>query len=378
MMPMPSVYVHVPFCVKKCDYCAFYSVPLQKSKVKAYLDSLRVEIDLRQTDASKDVSTLFIGGGTPTALDEEELNVFLELLKQGFEFEDSAEQTIEGNPGTLTPAKLTLLRKHEINRISLGAQSFKDSLLRQIGRIHTAQEIREGVRLVREAGFNNLNLDLMFGLPGQTIADWQKTLEEALRLKPEHLSVYGLMLEEDTPLALNRERIDNLPDDDAQAEMYDLVKEALGKEGYRHYETSNFSLPGYECQHNLGYWRGVEYLGLGPGAVSCIKKRRWKNSEDLSLYEQKLALGEQPIDPVEDESLSEHERRAERIILGLRLAEGINLEAFKEEFGQDLEDIYPSVLERYLKLGVFLLEGTSLKMKSNYWFVANSVLQEFV
>lgn len=375
---MPSVYVHVPFCIKKCDYCAFYSVPLQKSKVKVYLDSLKAEINLRQEDAPKGVSTLFIGGGTPTALNEEEMDVFLEILKQGFEFKKSGEQTMEGNPGTLTPEKLYILRKHGINRISLGAQSFNDSLLRQIGRIHTAQEIRAGVRLVREAGFNNLNLDLMFGLPGQTLTDWRKTLEEVLRLKPEHLSIYGLMLEENTPLASNRARIDSLPDDDAQAEMYDLAKEVLGREGYRHYETSNFSLPGYECQHNLGYWQGMEYLGLGPGAVSFIKNRRWKNYEDLGYYEQRLAQKVQPVDPEEDESLTVHQRWVERIILGLRLAEGINLEGFKKEFGQDLRDIYPSVLERYLKVGIFLLEGTSLKMKSDYWFVANSVLQEFI
>lgn len=377
-MPKPSVYVHVPFCVKKCDYCAFYSVPLLKSKVKAYLDSLRAEINLRQADAPQGVSTLFIGGGTPTALNEEEMAVFLEILRQGFDLEESEERTMEGNPGTLTPEKLTLMRRQGINRISLGAQSFNDFLLRQIGRIHTAQEIREGVRQVREAGFNNLNLDLMFGLPGQTLTDWRKTLEEALRLRPEHLSVYGLMLEEDTPLALNRERIDSLPDDDAQAEMYDLAKEVLGKDGFRHYETSNFSLPGYECQHNLGYWQGQEYLGLGPGAVSCLKNRRWKNYEDLVVYEQSLAQKVQPADPEEDECLTMKERMAERIFLGLRLAEGINLKAFKKEFGQDLQDIYPSVLERYLKTGVFLLEGTSLKIKSDYWFVANSILQEFV
>lgn len=375
---MPSVYVHVPFCVKKCDYCAFYSVPLQRSKVKAYLDSLRTEIKLRQTEAEKGVSTLFIGGGTPTALDEEELEVFLKLLTQGFGFELSVEQTIEGNPGTLTLEKLYILRKQGIDRISLGAQSFDDSLLRRIGRIHTSAEIRDGVRLVREAGFGNLNLDLMFGLPEQNLISWQRTLEEALRLRPDHLSVYGLMLEEGTPLALNRSRIESLPDDDAQAEMYQLAKELLKREGYRHYETSNFSLPGYECQHNLGYWRGKGYLGLGPGAVSYIDKRRWKNSEDLSLYEQRLAKGEKPVDPEEDELLTLQELRSERIILGLRLAEGINLETFKKEFGQEIKDIYPSVLERYLKAGALVYEGSSLKLKPEYWFVANSVLQEFV
>jgi oxygen-independent coproporphyrinogen-3 oxidase len=190
--------------------------------------------------------------------------------------------------------------------------------------------------------------------------------------------VYGLMLEEDTPLALNHSRIESLPDDDAQAEMYELAKEVLGREGYKHYETSNFSLPGYECQHNLGYWRGKEYLGLGPGAVSYIAKRRWKNSEDLVLYEARLAEGKQPVDPDEDERLTLQELRSERIILGLRLSEGISLEAFKKEFGQDIKDIYPSILERYLKAGILVIEDSSLKMKPVYWFVANPVLQEFV
>jgi oxygen-independent coproporphyrinogen III oxidase len=397
---MPSLYVHVPFCVKKCDYCAFYSVPLQSSRVKMYLESLGKEIQLRQNEASEGISSLFIGGGTPTALDEEGLEAFLRLVKQGFDFKGQTdrsefsrdiEQTIEGNPGTLTSQKLTLLRKYGINRISLGAQALNDQLLRRIGRIHTTQEIQEGVHLVRKAGFKNLNLDLMFGLPGQSLSDWQKTLEEVLKLQPEHLSVYGLMVEENTPLALNQERINNLPSDDAQAEMYDLAREILGREGYGHYETSNFALPGYECQHNLGYWYGNEYLGLGPGAVSFrINKRanmlsssineyrRWKNIEDLNQYEQKLANGVHPIDPEEDEFLTNQDRIAERIILGLRLAKGLNLEAFKKEFGQNFQDIFPTVLERYLKAGVFRLEGKFLRMESNYWFVANSVLEEFV
>jgi oxygen-independent coproporphyrinogen-3 oxidase len=353
-------------------------VPLQKSQVKAYLDSLKLEIKLRKEEVPQEVSTLFIGGGTPTALAEEDLKAFLACLNEGFDFSQARELSMEGNPGTLTAEKLHILKEHGINRISLGAQSFSDDLLKKIGRIHTAQEIREGVQLVREAGFKNLNLDLMFGLPGQSLAEWQKTLEEALQRRPEHLSLYGLMLEEDTPLALQYESGDGLPDDDLQAEMYDLAGRMLVTEGYRHYETSNFALPGYECKHNLGYWRGEEYLGLGPGAVSCIKNRRWKNDENIKEYEHKLAHGELPLDPEEDELLTDHEKKLERIILGLRLADGVNLEDFQKEFGQSLEKLYPEVLERYLKADIFIIEDKSLKMKSDYWFVANSVLQEFV
>jgi oxygen-independent coproporphyrinogen-3 oxidase len=323
------------------------------------------------------VSSLFIGGGTPTALDAEELDLFLTTLRQGFRIDASIEQTIEGNPGTLTPQKLSVLKRQGINRISLGAQSFDPRLLKQMGRIHSVDDIREGVRLVREAGFTNLNLDLMFGLPEQTLSDWQRTLEETLRLRPEHLSVYGLMIEEDTPLALDSERLKHLPDEDLQAEMYDEVRKVLVNAGYRHYETSNFALPGYECQHNLGYWQGIEYFGLGPGAVSFIDNRRWKNIENLEQYDEELSLGKQPVDPEEDESITRRERMSERIILSLRLAEGLDLTKFEVEFGQKFMDIYSDVLERYFNQGILTLEEGHLKIKNDYWFVANSVLQEF-
>lgn len=375
---MPSLYVHVPFCVRKCAYCAFYSVPLKNSKVQDYLKGLKKEINLRQKDALEGVSSLFLGGGTPTALAEEQLEALLSLLKQNFDIPDASEQTIEGNPGTLTREKLQILRRAGINRISLGVQSFDDALLRQIGRIHTVQDVRQGVRLIREAGFKNLNLDLMFGLPDQSLRDWQASLKEAVQLEPEHLSIYGLMVEEDTPLSLNAKLLELLPDDDAQAEMYAWTREYLQKAGYHHYETSNFARPGFECQHNLGYWRGEDYLGLGPGAVGCISKVRSKNSEDIKQYLEKLEQDLLPHDANEVETLSEGDRMAERMILGLRLSQGVNLKTFKQEFGQDIQDIYREVLERYLRKGILILDKETLRLDPDYWFVANSVLQEFV
>ncbi|AFM01944.1 putative oxygen-independent coproporphyrinogen III oxidase [Desulfitobacterium dehalogenans ATCC 51507] len=375
---MPSLYVHVPFCVKKCNYCAFYSEPLQRSKVEGYLTSLNREADLRQQKVQEGMSTLFIGGGTPTALNEEELDTLLSIINSNFKFKDSAEKTMEANPGTLTTEKLQTLRKQGINRVSLGVQSLNDDLLRQIGRIHRSEEVKDAVRLIREAGFKNLNLDLMFGLPGQNLADWRDTLEETLRIRPEHISVYGLMVEEGTPIALNKELIANLPDDDTQAELYHLTREILGKAGYQHYEISNYALPGYECQHNLGYWRRMEYLGIGPGAVSCLKNRRFKNFEDIFLYEKMLSKWELPVDSKENEFLSKREQMVELLILGLRLKDGINLPQFKNEYGADLFELYPAVLERYLKAGVLRIEDGSLLLKPEYWFVANGVLQEFV
>jgi oxygen-independent coproporphyrinogen-3 oxidase len=351
---------------------------MNNSKVQDYVKGLKKEIDLRKTDAPKGVSSLFVGGGTPTALAEEELEALLTLLKHGFDIPETVEQTIEGNPGTLTRKKLQIFRRAGINRISLGVQSFEDTLLRQIGRIHTVQDVREGVRLIREAGFRNLNLDLMFGLPGQSLENWQMSLKEAVHLEPEHLSIYGLMIEEDTPLARNSKLLTRLPDDDDQAEMYAWTRAYLREAGYQHYETSNFARPGFECQHNLGYWHGEDYLGLGPGAVGCIKNIRSKNSEDITRYSEKLEENQLPVEEVDLETLSVQDRMAERMILGLRLSQGVNLAEFEQEFDHDIRDIYQSVLERYLKINVLILDGETLRLNPDYWFVANSVLQEFV
>lgn len=232
--------------------------------------------------------------------------------------------------------------------------------------------------MVRGAGFKNLNLDLMFGLPGQSLSDWQESLKEAVKLEPEHLSIYGLMVEEETPLAHNQRLLDILPNDDLQAEMYNWTRSYLSDEGFLHYETSNFARPGFECQHNLGYWLGQDYLGIGPGAVSFSHRIRSKNREDIEQYVRDLKENKLPVEPEEVEHLSEHERMAERIILGLRLSQGVHLNSFRQEFNQDIRDIFPGVLERYIRLNVLFLNEDTLKLNPDYWFVANSVFQEFV
>lgn len=208
---MVGVYVHVPFCVRKCDYCAFYSLPLQRDVVKEYLTSIKKEISLRTQGEPWEATTLFLGGGTPTSLSEENLDSLLSILNESFIFSNDGERTVEANPGTLTEGKLNILFRHGINRISLGVQSFNDEMLQGIGRIHSTQDIYDSVKSIRKAGFNNLNLDLIFGLPGQTLEDWEETLEKALTLRPEHISIYGLMVEENTPLALNTKKIPQSP-----------------------------------------------------------------------------------------------------------------------------------------------------------------------
>ncbi|SHH72742.1 radical SAM family heme chaperone HemW [Desulfosporosinus lacus] len=397
---MPSLYVHVPFCFQKCDYCAFYSHSLidsPKDLISVYLEGLEIEMAKMQKDAPQGVSSLFVGGGTPTVLKETDLERLLKMIQRYFSMGLGVEQTMEGNPGTITDEKAKLIRSHGINRFSLGIQSFNDQLLSAVGRIHTAKQAREAIRRLREAGFKNLNLDLMFGLPGQTMDLWQASLEEALSYSPEHLSLYGLMLEEETPLyeryagktrgekGESREvrgtvlEVDLLPDGDLQAEMYEWAVMRLRQGGYRQYETSNFARPGYECQHNLGYWRGADYIGLGPGGVSCLNRVRWKNIEEVHAYENLLRKGQSPLDELGKEVLSLRECMAERMILGLRLEEGVNFKTFEKDFGADLRDIYRSVLERYKNEDVFIIvKGDYLCLNPKYAFVANSILQEFV
>ena len=405
---MPSLYIHVPFCVQKCDYCAFYSQPLvdsPKGLIAVYLEGLEVEMTKRQKDAPHGVFSLFIGGGTPTALKDKDLEALMAMLQRHFHLNPGAELTIEGNPGTITPSKLAILRRYGINRFSLGVQAFDDKLLSAVGRIHTAQEAREAIGRLRAAGFDNISLDLMFGLPAQDMRTWQATLEEALSYAPEHLSLYGLMLEEGTPLyerykegsddkidGLETVKIeskarcyptgtvqsDALPGDELQAEMHNWAVKRLQQAGYTNYETSNFARPGYECQHNLGYWRGEDYFGLGPGGVSCLNRVRWKNIEDVRAYQRRLLNEQDPVEEAGPEVLSLHECMGERMILGLRLEEGVHLTSFRNDFGVDLRDIYRDVLERYKDKDVLTYQGDYLRLNPKYAFVANGILSDFV
>lgn len=347
-----------------------------------YLEGLEVEMAKRRKDAPQGVSSLFIGGGTPTALKDTDLERLMEMIQRHFHLTPGAEQTVEGNPGTLTLSKLNILRRYGINRFSLGVQTFDDKLLRAVGRVHTAQEAREAIGRIRTTGFDNISMDLMFGFPAQDMATWQATLEEALSYSPEHLSLYGLMLEEGTPL-YERYRVDNalldqLPDDDLQADMHDWAAERLKQAGYINYETSNYARPGYECRHNLGYWRGEDYLGLGPGGVSCLNRVRWKNIEEVHTYQSRLLNGQDPVEAAGQEALSLHECMAERMILGLRLEEGVNLTSFRNDFGVDLRNIYEDVLERYKDKDVFMVQGEYLRLNPKYSFVSNVILKEFV
>ncbi len=393
---IPSLYVHIPFCLKKCDYCAFYSVNWYESVSLCYLLGMELEIPARLPEAPEGVFSLFLGGGTPTALPNMDLDRLLNLIHTHFTFtappdrKDAAysiEKTSEANPGTLDTEKLKTLTHYQINRISLGAQSFNDKLLQAIGRIHSAADIQSSVGIIRKAGITNLNLDLMFGLPGQTMADWQDTVKQAVVLEPEHLSVYGLTLEEGTPLQQRFSVVESesgcirqtdLPDDDLQADMAEWTAEYLYKHGYGHYEISNYAKPGYECRHNLAYWDGRDYIGLGPGAVSCSNAVRKQNVADVKRYTSLLRSGQSPYDHSETEQLTRNQQISEYVMLKLRTAAGIDLEEFEQRFNDSFQDIYGHILANYMDRNVLIMEARTIRLSPRYFFVANAVMREFM
>ncbi|UWG96864.1 radical SAM family heme chaperone HemW [Dehalobacter sp. DCM] len=397
-----SLYVHVPFCINKCDYCAFFSVPLNKMElqgansgsgiISSYLDGLEREIALCENEApAQGVSSLFIGGGTPTALAIHDLERLLNLLHTGYRFSSSCsqengyapdkdtEKTIESNPGTIDPEKLSVLRGYDINRISVGVQSFDDHILKTIGRIHSVKDIYNSVELIRKAGFDNLNMDLMFGLPGQRMRNWQDSLKQAVALNPEHLSLYALTVEEGTPLDhdYTSGKI-TIPDDDSDADMYQWAVGYLQSNGYIHYEVSNFAKPGFECRHNLTYWRSEDYTGLGPGAVSCVNDVRSKNMEDITDYRKHLSAGNRPWDDSATEILTKDQRISEYMMLGLRTTAGIDLRGFADKFGAEVNDVYGQKLQDYLNKKILLINDGRLMIDPAYFFVLNGILVDFI
>ena len=313
-----GLYLHIPFCKSKCAYCDFYSLARSEEKMDAYCAALRHELSAMSAAANAyRVDTVYFGGGTPSYLGARRLVSLLEAVKAHYKVADDAEITFEANPDSARDmTALRELRKAGFNRISLGAQSFDDSELLAIGRVHTAAEIARAVSEARAAGFDNLSLDMIYGLPRQTMARWRDNLAAAVALNPEHLSCYGLKVEEGTPLYLRRESV-SLPDDDAQADFYLETVHFLREHGYAQYEISNFSKPGYESRHNLKYWTLGEYLGFGPGAHSDFAGRRFAAARDLNAYLDGKRIFS------EDAAVSPRERQEEYLMLGLRTVSGV-------------------------------------------------------
>ncbi len=371
-----ELYIHIPFCERKCAYCDFLSFPAGEDLRSEYVNALKHEIAAASGNfKGKIIRSVFFGGGTPTVLGGERSAEILNMLFRTFMISKNAEITIECNPGTANLEKLQYLRKAGFNRISIGAQSFDDEKLRAIGRIHDSKTIYKCVSDAKEAGFGNINIDLISALPFQTLNDWASDLEKAVGLKPQHISAYSLILEEGTPLYENSTILE-FPDEDTEREMYYLTGEMLSKAGYSQYEISNYSLPGFESIHNSGYWTGVPYLGLGLGASSFTGKERYKNTSDMNEYLENAADPEKQRKDIEE--LSKQDLENEFMITGLRMTKGVSLEEFAGRFGEELKDVFAEPVVKYLKTGHLIEDKGWIRLSKEAVSVSNTILADFV
>lgn len=355
-----ALYIHIPFCHTKCGYCDFNSYAMKGEIVSAFVDALHLEIE--QTPyAGANVPTIFFGGGTPTFLTGEELAHLLDHLSRKFRIEPGAEITSEANPGTVDLHKLQCMKQAGFNRVSFGVQSFDAAELKRMERIHSPEEVFLAVQAAREAGFDNLNLDLIYALPDQTPERWQDNLRQAVELQPEHLALYGLMLEPNTRFYhLYQKGQLTLPEDEVQVEMYEYARDFARSNGYEQYEISNYAKPGYECRHNLVYWRNEAYLGFGPGAVSYIEGRRWMNMRHPREYVRRVNAGEQL--EFESESITGWESAAETIMLGLRTRDGVDLDALERRYHLPIELYFREAVQRLIQRGWLEQTGTRIHL----------------
>ena len=376
-----ELYIHIPFCVKKCAYCDFLSGPASNQQIEEYVQALIEEIRYYKEFVKKyEVSTVFWGGGTPSLLTGEQMKALMETLRQTFFIRQNAEITMEANPGTVTVEKLLACQKAGINRISFGLQSVNNEELKMLGRIHTYEEFLESYEAARKAGFQNINVDLISAIPKQTVRSWEQTLQTIISLQPEHISAYSLIVEEGTTFAkLYGEgcKLEHLlPTEEDERRMYERTEELLREAGYHRYEISNYAKEGYECQHNLGYWERKEYLGLGLGASSLIEETRFHNTDEMEEY---LRDASNPILlRREQEKLDRQEQMEEFVFLGLRKIRGIQEEKFAEMFGEDIWDCYGKNLERVIKEGLLEREEGVLRLTRKGIDVSNYVFYEIL
>lgn len=376
-----ELYIHIPFCVKKCSYCDFLSAPATEQTKEAYMAALFAEIGGRAKDyKERIVTSVFIGGGTPSLLSGDSIKQLMEHIREGFRLAPDVEITMEVNPGTVTTEKLAAFYGAGINRLSIGMQSAQEQELKILGRIHDFDGFCQVYLEAVEAGFTNINVDVMSGLPGQTLASYKDTLEKVLRLEPmpQHISAYSLIVEEGTPFAAMADRGElPLPEEDTERAMYEETIEVLAGYGFHRYEISNYALDGYECRHNVGYWIRRDYLGFGIGAASLIGNVRFQNGRDLNAYlAHPLACRE------EQQSLTTQEQMEETMFLGLRLIRGVSYPEFARCYGQTLEEVYGEVIARNVADGLLTVRedetGRRLMLTGRGLDVSNYVMAQFL
>ncbi|MDY4001838.1 MAG: radical SAM family heme chaperone HemW [Streptococcus orisratti] len=374
MLKIPtSAYVHIPFCTQICYYCDFSKVFIKNQPVDAYLQALIREFESYKIEQLR---TLYIGGGTPTAISAEQLDYLLSHLTKNLDLSQLEEFTIEANPGDLTPDKIAVLEKSAVNRISLGVQTFNDKQLKRIGRNHNEAQIYESIDSLKGAGFDNISIDLIYALPGQTMADVKENVAKAIALDIPHLSLYSLILEHHT-VFMNKMRRGklNLPTENLEADMFDYIIAKLESHGFEHYEISNFTKPGRESRHNLMYWDNAEYYGVGAGASGYIDGVRYRNRGPIQHYLKGVAQGNPRL---EEEVLTKQEMMEEEFFLGLRKKEGVSISRFEEKFAENFSNRYGDIVEKLTRDGLVQVTDGRLRMTKKGLFLGDTVAEKFI
>lgn len=375
---MLGLYIHIPFCVTKCKYCDFNSFKIDLNEKIKYLNYLGEEMKLYKEEIkNREIDSVFVGGGTPSILNENEINILFEKIKENFNIKSNAEITMECNPGTLTLNKLKVMKKSGVNRLSIGLQAVQNHHLKYIGRIHTFEEFEKNYHDAKQMGFDNINIDLMYALPNQSREDWMESLEKVVKLNPTHISAYSLILEENTELFKMYERDEfNLLEENTDIEMYEYTIDYLKSHGYNQYEISNYAKDNFECKHNVLYWKCEEYVGIGASASGYFNGIRYNNICELDNYEKMILEGEKPIEW--EEKLSIKDEIEESIFLGLRMNEGIQISDFKEKYNFDFEKEYKNEIEKLSKMELIEIDNNLMKLTQKGREISNSVFVEFI
>ena len=371
-----GIYVHIPFCKKKCDYCDFISYCNKDNLIEKYVEAMKKEIESQ--NIKPEITTIYIGGGTPSYIDSKYIIQIINKIKEK-NVSPNAEITIEVNPGTVTMEKLEDYRSCGINRISIGLQSTNNTLLKEIGRIHDFKQFLETFKMAKKVGFKNINVDLMLGLPNQRIKDLKESLEQILKLKPKHVSVYSLIVEDGTPIANKIEKGElQLPDEELERNMYWFVKNTLELNGYKHYEISNFAKKGYESKHNLNCWNQKEYIGIGVAAHSYRDITRYSNTENIEEYIKNVNNEEFNKNKIIHEVQKEDDAKKEFMLLGLRKIDGIKISDFKNKFGDNPIYLYRNELKKLIDEKLLIIDNNDIRLSNKGIDLANLVWEEFV
>lgn len=378
-----ELYLHIPFCVRKCNYCDFFSASGTPKEQADYVSAMIQEIQsYQELSGEYEVQTIFLGGGTPSLLTPEQIEKIFTTIYHIFSVNENAEITMEMNPGTVDIEKLRAMKAAGVNRLSIGLQSAQNEELKMLGRIHTYEEFLETWRLTEQAGFKNRNIDLMSALPGQTMESYEDTLSKVLALEPEHISAYSLILEEGTVFYdwYEKGKLDRgawkLPSEEEEYAMGELTIQRLAEAGMHRYEISNYAKPGKECRHNLGYWDRVEYLGIGAGSSSLIKGERFDHIRDRKAYIEKIRNGEPIL--IDREILSVESQMEEFMYLGLRKIEGVSRTDFQNYFGKNVDDVYGEILDKLEEEQLLEFSGDRIRLTHRGMDVSNCVLAEFL